>query len=69
MEDDLTSGLADIVPVGRFALANPDFVDRYRNGEPLNAVDPTTFYTGAAKGYVDYPRFLDRASGATPKSP
>jgi 2,4-dienoyl-CoA reductase-like NADH-dependent reductase (Old Yellow Enzyme family) len=56
VEDDLKSGLADVVPVGRWALANPDFVERYRDGAPLNEADPTTFYAGAARGYVDYPR-------------
>jgi N-ethylmaleimide reductase len=56
LPDDLISGLADIVPVGRWALANPDFIDRYRSGAQLNAADPATFFAGGAKGYTDYPR-------------
>lgn len=52
---DVEAGLADVAPVGRWALANPDFVERYRTGAPLNKPDPTTFYGGGAKGYTDYP--------------
>ncbi len=53
--DDIDAGLADIAPLGRFALANPDLVERLRTGDPLNEVDPTTLYGGGATGYTDYP--------------
>ncbi|MES0837342.1 alkene reductase [Nocardiopsis tropica] len=53
--DDIDAGLADIAPLGRFALANPDIVERLRNDAPLNEVDPTTLYGGGARGYTDYP--------------
>src|SRR5690606_23929132 len=33
---DVAKGLADIEAIGRWALANPDFVERYRIGAPLN---------------------------------
>ena len=56
LEDDLKSGLADMLPIGRWALANPDFVERFRKRAPLNEADPATFYGGGAKGYIDYPR-------------
>jgi N-ethylmaleimide reductase len=52
---DFDEGIADIVPVGRWALANPDFVERLRSGAPLNEPDQSTFYSGGAKGYIDYP--------------
>ncbi len=52
---DIESGLADMVSVARWALANPDFVKRLRTGAPLNAADPTTFFAGGARGYIDYP--------------
>ncbi|MDE8646705.1 alkene reductase [Rhodococcus qingshengii] len=52
---DIDAGLADIAPLGQFALANPDVVDRLRLGAPLNAVDPTTLYGGGEAGYTDYP--------------
>ena len=52
---DIDAGLADIAPLGRFALANPDVVERLRTDAPLNEVDPATLYGGGAAGYTDYP--------------
>lgn len=57
---DVARGLADIEAIGRWALANPDFVERYRAGAPLNEADPATFYGGDDRGYIDYPRFDGR---------
>lgn len=54
-EQALDNGFADLVAFGRSFLANPDFDKRIETGLALNAIDPTTFYTGGAKGYVDYP--------------
>ncbi|PZX28222.1 N-ethylmaleimide reductase [Cupriavidus phytorum] len=53
---DIEAGLADMAPIGRWALANPDAVDRLRAGEPMNEADQGTFYGGGAEGYTDYPR-------------
>ncbi|MFH9617701.1 alkene reductase [Streptomyces pratensis] len=53
--DDIDAGLADIAPLGRFALANPDIVERLRTGAPLNEIDPVTLYGGGEAGYTDYP--------------
>jgi N-ethylmaleimide reductase len=53
--NDVESGLADMAPLGRFALSNPDIVERLRSGATLNEVDPTTLYGGGASGYTDYP--------------
>ena len=52
---DLDAGLSDIAPLGRFALANPDVVERLRADAPLNDLDPATLYTGGETGYTDYP--------------
>lgn len=52
---DVATGVADMAPVGRWALANPDLVHRLRQGLPLNPPDPDTFYGGGASGYTDYP--------------
>ncbi|MDF9877699.1 alkene reductase [Cellulosimicrobium cellulans] len=52
---DIDAGLADVEPLGRFALANPDVVERLRTDAPLNDLDPATLYTGGAHGYTDYP--------------
>ena len=55
LDQDLRSGAADMISIGRWALANPDFVERLRVGAPLNYPDPSTFYGGGAGGYTDYP--------------
>lgn len=47
--------LADLVAVGRPFLANPDLVERWRDGTKLNEPNPATFYGGGAQGYTDYP--------------
>lgn len=52
---DIDAGFADIAPVGRMALANPDVVERLRAEAPMNELDPATIYGGGAAGYTDYP--------------
>ncbi|CAL8895964.1 alkene reductase [Kocuria varians] len=54
-EHIMAADLADGVMVGRELLANPDLVERWRDGLALNTPDPETFYLGGPKGYVDYP--------------
>lgn len=54
-EQVLVAGDADLIAFGRSALANPDLVARFANGDPLNAPDVATFYTAGGKGYTDYP--------------
>ena len=54
-ESDLEAGKADLIAVGRPLLANPDLVERWKTGAPLNPPDMDTFYTPGAKGYTDYP--------------
>ena len=46
---------ADLVSVGRLALANPDLVTRWREDAPLNEPNQETFYVGEDRGYTDYP--------------
>jgi len=50
----LDAGQADLIGIGKPFIANPDLVERLRNGWPLNAWDEKTFYTAGAKGYTDY---------------
>ncbi|MDF2645036.1 MAG: 1,2-oxophytodienoate reductase [Paenibacillus sp.] len=52
---DIDSGLADLVPVGVWSLANPDLVERLQKGAQLNEADSTTFFGLGSKGYTDYP--------------
>jgi 2,4-dienoyl-CoA reductase-like NADH-dependent reductase (Old Yellow Enzyme family) len=56
-------GDADAVSLGRLFIANPDLVRRIAVGAPLNEGDPTTYYSGGAAGYIDYP-MLDEARAA-----
>ncbi len=49
------SGAADLVSIGVPFLANPDLVERWRRGAPLNEADRATFYGGDDRGYIDYP--------------
>jgi N-ethylmaleimide reductase len=53
---DVASGRADLVSIGKLALANPDLVARLKAGSQLNQPDPATFYEGGERGYIDYPR-------------
>lgn len=46
---------ATAVAFGVPYLANPDLLERFRRGAPLNAPDASTFYGGAERGYTDYP--------------
>jgi N-ethylmaleimide reductase len=63
----LEQGRADLIAFGRKFIANPDLPKRLREGAPLNADDPTTYYGGGAKGYTDYPS-LAQDRGEEPKA-
>lgn len=51
----IAGGVADAVAFGRPYIANPDLVERFRRGAPLNEPDRSTFYGGGERGYTDYP--------------
>ena len=55
LDQDVKTGLADLVPVGKMALANPDLVTRLQKKAPLNQPNPATFFGGGAAGFTDYP--------------
>lgn len=46
---------ADAAGFGVLFIANPDLPERIATGAPLNAPDQSTFYSGGAHGYTDYP--------------
>ena len=54
-EQTIAAGDADAVAFGKAFIANPDLVERFRSGAPLNPWDASTFYSGGEKGYIDYP--------------
>ncbi len=51
----LEAGLADAVAYGRLYIANPDLVERFKQGAKLNSYNRATFYGGGEAGYTDYP--------------
>ena len=51
----LGQGTLDAVVFGRLFIANPDLPQRFSLHAPLQAADPSTFYTPGAHGYTDYP--------------
>jgi 2,4-dienoyl-CoA reductase-like NADH-dependent reductase (Old Yellow Enzyme family) len=57
--DAVASGRADGVAFGRPFIANPDLVDRLREGLPLAESNVKTWYTPGPEGYSDYPRYGD----------
>ncbi|MBB5867298.1 N-ethylmaleimide reductase [Allocatelliglobosispora scoriae] len=48
---------ADLVSYGRAYLANPDLVERFRLGLPLQASDKDSWYAPGDTGYIDYPTY------------
>jgi 2,4-dienoyl-CoA reductase-like NADH-dependent reductase (Old Yellow Enzyme family) len=59
----MAEGIADGISFGRPFIGNPDLVDRIAVGAPFEPGDSATFYSGGAKGYIDYPT-LDEAAAA-----
>lgn len=46
-----------MIAYGRNFIANPDLVARFTHHQPLSQAHRETFYTGGAKGYIDYPEY------------
>jgi len=57
-EQVIADGEADAVGFGKLWIANPDLVERFRSGAPLNDPNPETFYTHGPEGYIDYPALV-----------
>ncbi|MEN8585345.1 alkene reductase [Burkholderia sp. RS01] len=51
----IEDGTTDLVSFGALFLANPDLPTRLAAGGPFNTPDRSSFYGGAATGYLDYP--------------
>ncbi|MDT0266570.1 alkene reductase [Streptomyces sp. DSM 44915] len=52
---------ADLISFGRAYLANPDLVERLRQGLPLAPADEATYYQGGDAGYLTYPAYQHTA--------
>ncbi|CCH53434.1 N-ethylmaleimide reductase [Fibrisoma limi BUZ 3] len=59
--DALATGQAHLMAYGRAFLANPDLVERFRQGAPLNDVNGARLYGGGEDGYTDYPTLTSQA--------
>jgi len=57
----VSAGFAQAIAFGTPFLANPDLPLRLAQRLPLNTPDPSTFYTGGARGYIDYPEYIHSA--------
>ena len=44
----------DLVYVGRAFIANPDLVQKFKNGDDLKEPNPELFYSAGKEGYTDY---------------
>ena len=55
----IEDGAADVISFGKLFLANPDLPRRLALGGPFTEPDPSTFYGGDDRGYVDYPALPD----------
>ncbi|WP_111748678.1 alkene reductase [Salinisphaera orenii] len=51
----ISAGLADAVAFGKPYIANPDLPTRLYQNRALNEQDPSRFYGGDERGYIDYP--------------
>lgn len=49
----------NLIAYGRTFIANPDLVERLRNGWPLTPYNRKTFYSQGVEGYTDYPFYAD----------
>jgi N-ethylmaleimide reductase len=54
-EELLHQGVGEVIAFGREYIANPDLVERIRQGQPLNPQRPESYYGATAEGYTDYP--------------
>lgn len=57
----IQSGVADAIAFGRLFIANPDLPLRIEYDLPLNRPDPSTFFLGGGRGYIDYPTITKQA--------
>ena len=53
--EDLESGLGDLIAFGRPFISNPDLPYRLKNDIELAEPNSDTFYTPGEEGYIDYP--------------
>lgn len=59
-EEAIRNRHADLISFGRPYLSNPDLVERFAHGWPLNPpADFAAWYSFEADGYIDFPRYAE----------
>lgn len=57
-ETAISSGVADLIAFGRDLISNPDLVERFTHGWPLNPpAEMQAWYSFGPEGYVDFPTY------------
>jgi N-ethylmaleimide reductase len=57
-QEIVAAGHADLVAFGRHFVSNPDLPKRIEQDLPLTPYNRDTFYTFDARGYTDYPVYV-----------
>ena len=61
-EASIQHGHADLISFGRPFISNPDLVERFAHGWPLNPpADQKVWYSFDEEGYTDFPRYAEGA--------
>ncbi|MCA9795622.1 MAG: alkene reductase, partial [Candidatus Eremiobacteraeota bacterium] len=56
----IQAGQADLIAFGRDFISNPDLVERFAKGWPLNPPAPVeSWYTPGDAGYIDFPAYRE----------
>ncbi|WP_445171397.1 alkene reductase [Microcoleus sp.] len=59
-ETALSSQVADLIAFGRDFISNPDLVERFTNGWPLNPpAEMGVWYSFGPEGYIDFPTYQE----------
>ncbi len=58
-EAALEGDVANLISFGRYFTSNPDLPYRIEHDLPLTPYDRSTFYAFDAKGYTDFPNYVD----------
>jgi NADH:flavin oxidoreductases, Old Yellow Enzyme family len=59
-ETALSSQVADLIAFGRDFISNPDLVERFTNGWPLNPpAEVGVWYSFGPEGYIDFPSYQE----------
>ena len=62
-ETTLSSQVADLIAFGRNFISNPDLVERFTNGWPLNPpAEVGVWYSFGPEGYIDFPTYQESAA-------